>query len=292
MVPRGHVLNTTIYEAVTQTIVEALERGVIPWRRPWKLGSARPCNATTGRIYRGVNCLLLGISGYTDHRWLTFKQVMDAGGKVRKSEKASFVIFWKRWQPPQADGKTEDSKREIPLLRRYFVFNVEQCEGLCVSPLEVGLPLPQSERLLCAEKIVRSLADPPQIEEKGDIAFYSPHEDLVRVPKLRAFERPEAFYATLFHELGHATGHSRRLNRPGVSQRTHFGSDSYCREELVAELASAFCCAAIGLDNSLLEDSASYLSGWLGVLKSDSKAFVTAAGLAQKAADHLMQTMP
>lgn len=277
-------MSADLYARVTQTIVDSLHRGVVPWRKPWHTGSRVPVNALSNRPYRGVNILLLSLAPYTDTRWLTFNQVRDKGGTIRKGEKATSIVFWKQWEPPAAE---DEKPRAIPLLRQYSVFNAEQCEGL-------GLPdqhqpaSSQNERLARAELLVRSMPNPPTIREGGTSAWYRPRDDLVAIPPLASFESSDSYYSTLLHELGHATGHVSRLNRSGVTDRTiEFGSGEYSKEELVAELTAAFCSAVVGLDHLLHDDSASYIHGWLQVLKDDHKAVVIAAAQAQRAADYI-----
>lgn len=273
----------SIYQAVTESILAALAKGTVPWRKPWTTNATLPVNAVSRRAYRGVNVFLLGLSPYSDHRWVTLKQANELGGKVKRNERATFVVFWKQWEVPQSDEETR--RKTIPLLRRYWLFNAEQCEGLHLPALEVPRTL---NRIDNAELAVKSMPYPPTIREGGSAAFYRPFDDLVQVPEFSSFMNPDSYYGTLFHELGHATGHPSRLARAGVADQVQFGSESYCREELVAELCSAFCCATLSLDNSLINDAASYIQGWMSVLKSDPKAVVIAAAQAQRAADYIL----
>lgn len=278
----------SLYESVTAKIIEALERGVIPWRKPWQGSSSLPCNALSKRAYHGINLLLLGLAPYRDHRWLTFRQAGEIGGHVKPGERSSIAIFWKRWDIDQVDRLTGQTKREtIPLLRQYHLFNVEQCVGLDLPPLELADRFEPHERIQQAEALAQSMLNPPGIAEGGNSAYYRPADDLVQVPPIGAFLTPDAYYATLFHELGHATGHETRLNRPGVTATIQFGSGDYSREELIAELTSAFCCAALGLDNSLNEDAASYIQGWLKRLRGDPKVVIAASTQGQRAADYI-----
>ena len=274
-----------IYETVTARIAEALDRGVVPWRKPWNSSISVPVNVMNGRPYRGVNLFLLSMARYSDHRWLTYRQALQKGGTVRRGERSTPIIFWKRWKPK--DGESEDEKRQVPLLRSFSVFNAEQCEGLDLPELHRPPALAEHERVENAELLIRHMPNPPTMREAGHSAWYSPKDDLVCVPPLAMFESADAFYATLLHELGHATGHESRLGRKGVMDEVRFGSSTYGREELVAELASAFCCAAISLDNSIIENAASYIQGWLGTLRHDPKAMVVAAAQAQRAADYI-----
>lgn len=277
-----------LYQSVTDTIIQALERGVVPWRKPWDTANPFPVNAVSGKAYRGVNVFLLGLTPFTDHRWLTMKQANERGGRIRKGEKSSTAIFWKLWDTENPDQETgELRKLSVPLLRHYRVFNAEQCEGLDLPEVHRPQERPH-ERIERAEIIVREMKNPPTIQECGSSAWYNPSKDLVQIPAIGKFKSPDLYYGTLFHELGHSSGHVTRLNRIGVMEHIRFGSGEYSQEELVAELTSAFCSATAGLDTSLIEDSASYIQGWLSVLKGDEKALVIAAAQAQKAADWIV----
>jgi antirestriction protein ArdC len=277
-------MKLTIYETVTLTILNSLNSGVVPWRKPWHSDATLPTSLATGKPYRGINSFLLGITPYSDHRWLTFKQVQERGGQVKKGAKSTMVVFWKHWQPP---SESDESKKQIPVLRYFHVFNVEQCDGLDIPELYRPKPLNEPQRIEMAELLVQSMPNPPSIAEGGTSAWYRPSDDHVQMPPLSTFENSDSYYATLMHELGHSTGHESRLNRKEVTGNIHFGSGDYSKEELVAELTSAFCCATVGLDNSLLDNAASYINGWLKVLKGDPKAMVIAAAQAQKAADYI-----
>jgi antirestriction protein ArdC len=282
-------VSTAIYTAVTARIIEALARGVVPWRKPWNAANAIPCNAVSLRSYRGINVLLLGLSPYSDPRWMTFRQAKELGGSVRKGEKATTVVFWKPLEFEKVDFETGELHRQyVPLLRCYQVFNREQIEGSDLPSIQTH-SVSEREKIKRAEAMIRAMPNPPRIKKGGSVATYKPSDDEVHIPGIGTFTSPDTYYATLFHELGHSTGHERRLNRPGVNGEIQFGSARYSREELVAELTSAFCCARSDLDNSLIEDAASYIKGWLDVLKVDSKAIVIAAAQAQKAADYILR---
>lgn len=199
------------YSIVTDRIIQALQAGVVPWRKPWRGREHLPCNAISKRPYHGINLLLLSLTPYTDHRWLTLRQANELGGAVRKGERSSIAVFWKRLEVEKEDNKYECQKVSIPLLRYYPVFNAEQCVGL-------GLPVLEDwhEELKArnekAEKIIQRMPNQPKIVEGGSVAAYFPPQDLVRIPKIQDFESPEAYYSTVFHELGHSTGHETRLN--------------------------------------------------------------------------------
>lgn len=281
-------MNDAIYQSVTDRIIEALERGVVPWRKPWHSGSTLPANALFNRPYRGVNILLLSLAPFTDHRWLTFHQASQLGGKVCKGEKSTTIVFWKQWETKETDPETGEVKtKRLPLLKTFSVFNVEQCSDLKVAPLPKVEILPESARIDRAESILRSMPNPPTIGFGGNSAWYRPSDDHVQLPVLSKFESADAFYATLAHELTHSTGHEKRLNRAGVTEAIQFGSESYSHEELVAELGSAFIAAAASLDHRLIDNAASYINGWLTVLKAEPKLVVIAAAQAQRAVDHI-----
>lgn len=275
------------YQLVTDRILEALNRGAVPWRKPWKGREQLPCNALTKRPYHGINLLLLGLSPFVDHRWLTLRQANEAGGQIKCGEKSTLVVFWKQFEVEPEQEEEGSRKRTIPLLRYFLLFNVEQCIGLSVTPLETSAR-PTDVRIAAAKQIVQSMPLPPRIVEGGAVASYQPGPDLVRMPRLSDFESPESYYATLFHELTHATGHASRLDRTGVTGTIEFGSCDYSREELIAELGSAFLCAESGIDNSTIGNAASYIDGWLRALSHDPKAVVIAAGQAQRAADFVI----
>lgn len=244
-----------------------------------------PINLITNRPYRGVNPWLLSASKFSDHRWLTFRQGSEIGGRVKTGEKATLVVFWKF--PEHKSKEEEEEAKSYPILKYFNVFNVEQLEGLSLPDVPSPTRVTEQDRIAKAEILIRSMPIPPFIEERGTEAWYNPGKDVVRIPKLSSFVSSDRYYGTLFHELVHASGHESRLNRNGVMGSIHFGSEEYSREELVAELGSAFCCSLLGLDNSLIEESATYIGGWLKTLKSDPKAIVLASGQAQKAADFI-----
>lgn len=207
---------------------------------------------------------------------------------MRTGEKSTMVVFWKFPDPkPNQPEPDPDAPRPIPILRYFNVFNAEQIEGIDVAPVLMPGILTEQDRIERAELLSSSMPNPPFIEERGSEAWYMPEKDLIRIPKIEQFSSIDAYYGTKYHELAHATGHVTRLNRSGVMEKTHFGSEGYGKEELVAELASAFCCATVSLDNSFIQDSASYIQGWLSVLKGDPRMLVYAAAQAQKAADFI-----
>jgi len=273
---------SSTYDRVTQQILDSLARGVVPWRKPWTGREYLPMNAISKKRYHGINTFLLSISPFTDHRWLTLRQANELGGYIKRGERGSLVVFWKLLETTEQE---QASKRNIPLLRHYFVFNVEQTEGTGIQPVETTCQL---DRIEVAEAVIQAMPIPPKWKETGSSAYYLPSEDMIVLPPMNRFDSADHRYATAFHELGHATGHQSRLDRPGVSGTIRFGSEDYSREELVAELASAFVCAELGLDNSLIESSSSYINGWLDVLKRDNRAVIAASSQARNAADYIL----
>jgi len=267
-----------VYEMVTDRIVAALEKGIVPWQKPWaSLGGPR--NLQSKRPYRGLNAFLLGLSSYTSPYWTTFKAAKAAGGSVKKGEKGTIVVFWKvnEYDDPQA----KNGKKKVPMLRYYTVFNVEQCEGLTVPEST----LPDFEPVEEAQRVIDEMPNAPVINFGGDQAYYSPMSDEIQLPIPEVFESSEAFYQTSFHELAHSTGHESRLHR--VTDWTMFGSEPYAKEELVAEMTAAMVLGTIGLEPQV-DASAAYIDGWLARLKSDKKFVMQAAGQAQKAAHHIL----
>ena len=282
----------TVYEVMTARIVEMLESGTAPWRKPWVAGGPR--NLVSGKAYRGLNALLLTAAGarYSSSYWLTFKQALDKGGNVRKGEKGMPVVFW-RFPEPGA-GNDDQAAEEGgprgrgPIMKYSTAFNVEQCDGVEVPKQEVRTFNPIDE----AERILSEMPNCPPIRHGGSQAFYVPSLDYVQLPSREAFLSPEYYYCTAAQELGHATGHSSRLARPGITDGAMaFGNHAYSKEELVAEMTAAFVCGAAGLDtSSVLDNSAAYLASWIKVLKGDSRLVVTAASAAQRAADYILGT--
>lgn len=268
-----------VYQEVTDRIIDALEAGTVPWRKPWSAAEhGGPYSIRGGKPYRGVNVFLLELAamdaGYSDPRWGTYKAITEAGGQVRKGERGTRIILWKPVQKKEDGG--EDARGSYLLLRQYTVFNAEQADGL--APLDA----PEHEPHERAEAIMAGYEGGPPIFYGGAEALYMPARDLVRLPVPEAFDTPDDFYATAFHELIHSTGHEKRLNR---LEPALFGTDPYAREELVAEMGAAMLTGLAGLERKPEELSAAYIAGWLARLKDDRKLVVQAAAQAQKAAD-------
>lgn len=270
------------YQVITDRIMELLEEGVAPWHKPWK-GGGEAMNLVSKRGYRGINRFLLNAASYASPYWLTFNQAKTQGGAIKKGEKSTPVVFWKLLE--KEDQKTGE-KKEVPVLRYYRVFNLEQTEGIEGPPAEDADEKEFTPMERC-EKLVAAMPNPPKLQHLRQAAWYRPSQDLVNMPKPESFVSSEEYYSTLFHELAHATGHESRLKRPTLTDMAPFGSTNYSKEELVAEMTAAFLCGATGIANATIDNSAAYLNGWLKKLKKDNMLVVQAAAQAQKAADYI-----
>jgi antirestriction protein ArdC len=274
-------MNIKSYERITERIVGLLEQGTVPWHKPWRVQTGLPRNLVTKKAYRGINPFLLMAAGYESPQWLTFRQAVQLGGSVKKGEKACPVVFWKHLE---VAGKEAGEVEKIPLLRMYFVFNVAQCEGLKTVPVVEETAFVATE----PGEIVAKMPQPPVIKHGMKQAFYSPSDDTVGMPEPKRFDTEDGYHSTLFHELVHSTGHEKRLKRVSITERNGFGSNPYCKEELVAELGSAFLCGHAGIMERTIDRSAAYLQGWLNQLKEDKTLIVYAAAQAQKGADFIL----
>jgi len=282
------------YEIVTERIINLLECGVVPWRRPWG-ATGLPRNLVSRKTYRGINSFLLAATKFVSPYWLTLKQANQLGGSVRKGEHGELVIFWKVEGMDEADRDTaniegnETARRRL-LLKFYRVWNLEQC----ALPQAVLDKLPtiethQHDPIEAAEKIIAGMPNRPAIRYEGSKAYYNSVTDQITLPPRELFTSAEEFYATLGHECLHASGHQSRLNRESITEAAPFGSPVYCREELIAEMGAAFLCAEVGISPVVLENQAAYVQGWLGKIRGDKRLVVIAAAQAQKAADYILK---
>lgn len=275
----------TVYDVITSRIIQALESDTIPWRQPWKGGAKfGPRNLITEYPYRGINQIMTGCQPYADQRWVTFNQLRKIpGAMVNKGEKATPIVFW--MIKDTKDEKTGE-KKKIFAARYYNVFNVAQCnlpeEFLQIEKVDDFDPISE------AEKVISSYKNAPTLRDGYSHACYIPSVDAIEMPYRGSFKEPERFYATLFHEMTHSTGHASRLNREGITERHYFGDELYSKEELVAEMGAAMLCGVSGIDNSILPHSAAYIRSWLNALKNDSKLVIQAAARAQKACDFIL----
>lgn len=269
-------MSLDLYQLITDRIIAALESGTIPWHKPWTCTSGA-ISRSTGKPYSVLNQLLLPKAG----EYVTFRQAVEEGHPVKKGEKASMVFFFKF-----LDSKDEetDEPKKIPLLKYYPVFHISQCEGM--QP-RFATPVPRNDLQpdQRAESIISDYVKRSGVTLKrihSDKAFYSPVQDTIVVPEMSQYREVAEFYSTLFHEAVHSTGHSSRLNR--ITDVAQYGSESYSKEELTAELGSSFLVNAAGLETKgSFDNSAAYIQGWLYALKNDKRFVVSAAGKAEQA---------
>ena len=276
-----------VYEMVTEKIIAQLKAGVVPWHKPWSASFQAPRNLLTGKSYRGINIFLLSLAGYDSPYWLTFKQALELGGNVKKGEKGTVAVFWKAREIAIEGEEGEEQTRRVPVLRYFTVFNLSQCENIEALPTEAPRTAPSP--IAACEEIVACYQGRPTSDHGGDRACYSPLKDHISMPEPKTFDSMAHYYATLFHEFAHSTGHQKRLGRPGIVDFDTFGSHQYSKEELVAEMGAAFLAARAGIDaEGLLDNSAAYIRSWLQKLENDQKMVVQAAAQAQRAADLIL----
>jgi antirestriction protein ArdC len=277
----------TLYDNVTARILAELENGSAPWIKPWAATPGRniPHNAATGNAYSGCNVILLWMAqaGFATPQWLTFKQALDLGGNVRKGEKSVATIV----KVLQLKGKPKDGETEgdtFTTLKAYAVFNIAQCENLPdrVINAEPAKARHDDERDATIDEFIAATGADFRDDVGGDRAYFSPSRDFIAMPAFAAFNSAATYYATAFHELGHWTGAKSRLDRDFGKR---FGDRAYAAEELVAELTAAFLCAEFSINGELRH--AGYIENWIELLKSDSRAFFTAASKAQAAAQYM-----
>lgn len=278
-------MSTNVYQMVTDRIIAELEKGSIPWKRPWTGVNTGAHNRISNKPYSLLNQILLGRDG----EWATFKQWTDLGGHIRKGEKSSFVVFWKiqPYEDINADG--EKVVKQIPLLRYYNVFHISQVDG--VEPKNKS-ELKEVEPIEAAETIKESYKEREHIriiETITNGAGYDPVMDYIQVPCRKQYTDANEFYSTLFHEMVHSTGHKTRLDRLTSEDNLHFGSETYSKEELCAELGSAMLLNQIGIETpQTFKNSAGYIQGWLQRLRNDNKFIVSAASKAEKAVNFIL----
>jgi antirestriction protein ArdC len=286
---------TSFYDDVTRKVIAELEVGRVPWVQPWRTATARapfamPHNVASRRRYNGINVLILWDAvvkrGFSGQSWLTFRQALSLGGCVRKGERGTSVVYADRFVPAEELKRARrlgEEAQALPFLKRFTIFNTDQCDGLssnvaCIAPPPCAVE-PQVEALIRATGIDFRIG--------GDRAFYCPPEDYVQVPPLAAFFEPINWHRTALHELAHASGHSSRLNRDLSGA---YGTQKYAFEEIIAEMSAAFCCASLGILPTVRH--ADYIGSWLGVLREDNRAIVRAASQASRAANFLLGFLP
>ena len=286
-----------LYDEITGKIIAELEAGRIPWVQPWGTSAAKaplglPQNASTGRNYSGINVLILWGAviehGFPGQGWLTFRQALSLGGNVRKGERGTTVVYADRFVPEDEKKRARDTGDEahaIPFLKRFTVFNTAQCEGL---PEEIGAVAPPPPPGMIEPK-VEALIKATGIDFRigGNKAFYVPALDYIQVPPPAAYFEPINWHRTALHEVSHASGHHSRLNRDLSGS---FGSKPYFFEECVAEISSAFCCAATGIVPTVRHSD--YIGAWIETMRADNRVIVRAASQASKAADWILSFLP
>ncbi|EIC83401.1 ArdC family protein [Serratia sp. M24T3] len=301
-----------LYQQITDKIILAIEKGTLPWRKPWRTGQTNgehplPRNATTGHYYSGINVMLLWMAaeeqGFSANRWLTFRQALNAGGNVRTGETSSQAIFFKPWEKQAEDysGKKLFGDDGNPLIERVSMmkslclFNVAQCENLpediageCLFPDAMGDEgTVDTQTFNRVDSIIRHSGVSVNHRHQNG-AYYRSATDRVVMPLIRQFFTEADYWSTLLHELVHSTGHIRRLNRPGITSASKaFGDKVYAFEELIAELGSAFLCAEVGVFGEIQHDS--YIDSWLQALKSDKRAIFRACRFAREASEYLIR---
>jgi antirestriction protein ArdC len=278
-------MNSKSYDRITERIVSLLSQGTVPWHKPWQIKTGMPRNVISQKPYRGINVFLLMAMNYESPNWLTLRQANLLGGQIKPGEKSCSVVFWK---PMKVKDKESGEDRKIPFLRLYHVFNVTQCTGLKNIPPANDAAFIQT---LPAE-LVANMPQRPVIKHGMTLACYSPANDMVDMPDRNRFKSEDHYHATLFHELVHSTGHEKRLKRASIMERNGYGSDPYAKEELIAELGSAFLCGHAGIVDRTIDGSVAYIEGWLKQFQQDKTLIVQAAAQAQRAADFILGHQP
>jgi len=280
-----------IYQEVTDKVIAALEAGTDPWAMPWKAGGALPRNGSTGKVYSGINVLMLNMvrlaQDYKCTEWFTFKQMQDLGGSLRPDQKGTLGVFYKKRVIKEENEQGEEEEKTIPMLRHFHVFNRDQIEGLpeteeseMLDEADPGFWIEAAEQLVSASEA--------KIEIQGDMACYRPVPDHITMPDRQRFNGNDAeghWYATLLHELSHWTGHKTRLSRPGITERGN--RESYAYEELIAEQSAMMLCGTLGIKSEMRHGS--YIVSWLKALRNDKKFIFKSAAEAQKATIFLLE---
>lgn len=284
-----------VYEMITARILEALEAGRVPWRKSWKGGAIYAQNYATKHVYRGINALLTSLSPYDIPYFMTFKQAKKMGGSIKKGAKSLPIVFWnaiyrdgegRKLSEEEARARGEVQKRMF--LKYFRVFNIEDIEGIDFDLPEIVLN--NFDKIEKCEALIENMPNGPSIENTlRDSACYVSILDSVFMPLPGQFESEEEYYGTLMHELVHATGHSSRLDREELMSQAKFGSLTYTKEELTAEIGAAFLCNISGIETpALVENSEAYINGWMQELKNDKKFILLAASKAQKAVAYIL----
>lgn len=278
-------MKKSVYEMITERIIEELENGVIPWQKPWSGIHSGAYNRISNKPYSLLNQMILKHNG----EYATFKQWSDLGGKIRKGEKAEVVTFWKIQQIEEINEDGEKTIKQLPLLRYYNVFHISQVDG--VEPKE-KLEINEHEPIEQAEKIKVDYMEREHLQIRetiSDKAFYLPTADYIQVPCKEQYQNIEEFYSTLFREIVHSTGHKSRLDRKDIKDCLYKGDENYSKEELTAELGSAFLINMLDIETEKsFRNSSAYIQSWLRVLKNDTHFIVSASSRAEKAVKYIL----
>lgn len=283
-----------LYEQITARIVEHLDKGVVPWKSPYFSKTGLPKNFVSQKEYRGINVLLLASQRFISPFFMTFLQAKELGGSVRKGERGHLVVKYGTYSKGCEEMEGE-SPAKRGYLKAYTVFHSSQIDGIDFPPPELLPELSVTEKTDRARAIVEGMPKRPPIHEGSAIPCYRPGSDSVHMPEKCYFVGEEAYYSTVFHELAHSTGHSKRLARKSLLQNTGINSTGdtarkiYAEEELVAEMAASFLNAEAGILEDEIENSAAYIKGWSEAFRrKDAQSWVVrAASEGQKAADFI-----
>lgn len=287
-----------VYSIVTDQIIKIMESGVIPWTQPWNNYNPHQ-NPITKTKYKGINRILLSCAHLIQKRdpfdsnlWMTMNEINALNGRVITGQKSTMLIFWK----PEVIKESKDNPEEYiiipPVLRYYRVFNLDQTSGIDKSKFQTQaqqILKPNTDPIAECESIVNKYTDRPEIgfDKNSNSAFYNPVFDKVVTPPKETFISQKHYYATLFHELAHSTGHQSRINRSLIKNYFHSREDR-SKEELIAEMSAAFLCTMAGINsNELIENQASYIDGWLSVFNKDKTILISAAAQAEKASNYI-----
>ncbi len=284
------------YQKITDYVIEQLEKGEIIWRKGWnRLGL--PKNIITGHCYKGWNVFLLNFvtmfHSYKTPYFITYKQALEAGGSVRRGQKGYPVVWWATVEDRNKSVETNDDADEeinrntYKVPKTHTVFNIDQTHGITFSHVG-GMFRNNAGTIETCEDVIHNMPTPPAIIHTGDKACYIRILDEIKMPSAGLFHTDKAYYATLFHELAHSTGHEKRLNRKELIEHDGFGGENYSKEELTAELAAAYLCAVCGIEQQTVTNSAAYLQQWLEALQNDKRLILKAASQAQAAADYIL----
>lgn len=276
------------FDGITQTIINHLEQGNLIWVKPWASGSFDvPHNAHTKKRFMGLNHIILTCTtlarGFSNNLYLTYKQAQAEGGQVRKGERSTTGI-----RPIDIKTDFEDAaeSKRIVAWRAYGLFNIDQCDGLDHLRTKAEVRITPVER----EPRIDAIIEQTKIDiiHHGDRCFYTPAMDLVTMVPPEHFlsidgvPPASAYYATVFHELIHATGHYRRLDRECADTKA-----GYAFEELVAEIGAMLILQDVGIDG-LDRHGSAYVASWLSALKNDRSYILKAATLAVSASNYIL----